>query len=215
MINQIKNYIKTNKYFWQYRQWFDKEVWASYLADSTSSRRNFYSEFVLKENFKSVFEFGCASGPNLKNIRDNVSSDVYLLGYDINKSALKLARQRFGDPNTQFTDNIENGELNNRAISLGGKRFDLAIYDRVLYLMDEEATKTHFMTTADLFRYIVIDDFHSSSAQETNGVYFSKNYIEILGACGFEIKELNVSKHLASDIFFEKTAKQLVFLNQR
>ena len=215
MIKNVKNYIKTNKYFWQYRQWFDKEVWASYLADSTSSRRDFYSDFVLKKKLKSVFEFGCASGPNLKNIRDNVSHEVYLFGYDINRAALKLARQSLGDYRTHFTNNIEDGELYDSIMSLGIERFDLAIYDRVLYLIDEETVKKHFTITADLVRYIVIDDFHSSIAQETNGVYFSKNYVEILGACGFEIKELNDSKHLVSDNFFKKTAKQLVFRNQR
>ena len=215
MIKHFKDYIKTNKYFWQYRHWLDKDVWASYLSDSSSKRRNFYSNFVLRKKLNSVFEFGCASGPNLKNIRDNTSNDVYLLGYDINKSALNLAQKKLGDRRTQFTSNIEHYELKNRLMAAGLQRFDLAIYDRVLYLIDEDAIKKHFMTTGDLLRYIVIDDFHACGAQQTNGAYFSKNYIKIMGACGFEITELNDSEHLAGDSFFKKTAKQRIFLSNR
>ena len=81
-----------------------------------------------------AFEFGCASGPNLANIRYRCSGTVYLVGHDINRAAISLAEKNLSDPNTQFTYSLSDAKL---IECLKSKRQTdrFSIYDRVLYLL--------------------------------------------------------------------------------
>ena len=84
----LRNNLSKTKFFWKYRHLYDPTVWESYREDYGSSRRKCYSDLIKKYKLKSVFEFGCASGPNYLSIKSN-HPEIIFFGYDISISAIK------------------------------------------------------------------------------------------------------------------------------
>ena len=84
----LRNNLSKTKFFWKYRHLYDPTVWKSYREDYSSSRRNYYSNLINKHNLRSVFEFGCASGPNYLSIKSNHPKIIFF-GYDISTSAIQ------------------------------------------------------------------------------------------------------------------------------
>ena len=59
-----------------------------------------------KKNIKAIFEFGCASGPNLFNIDKNVPWNLYYFGYDISSAAIKYAKKKHKKIPTTFQQKL-------------------------------------------------------------------------------------------------------------
>lgn len=211
MITALKNFLKTNKYFWKYRHLIHRNVWSDYYNSYSARRRDFYSEYVNNAEFKSVFEFGCASGPNLKNIQSFAKRTIFCFGYDLNVEAVNFAKPLFDSQTSFFTSDLNRLLLEQKLEGWGLASYDLAIYDRVLYLLDEASVSRHFAEYGSLFGSVVIDDFHNSNFTDRNDAYQSKNYEEILKQYGFALIDNTDSKHLANDEFFERSARRLVF----
>ena len=93
----------------------------------------------------------------------------------------------------------------------GIDRFDLAIYDRVLYLMDADTVEKHFAVFGSLLDQVIIDDFHNTDAIRTNGAYFTKNYKTILSKHGFGLNADEPSEHPVKELFFAENARRLIF----
>ena len=72
----------------------DNKVWEAYYHDSSKERREFYSIYIKEKKLDTIFEFGCASGPNLFHIDKNVTWDFYYFGYDVSLEAIKFARKK-------------------------------------------------------------------------------------------------------------------------
>tara|TARA_B100001057_G_C22849123_1_gene950245 strand:- start:1398 stop:2036 length:639 start_codon:yes stop_codon:yes gene_type:complete len=204
--NTLINSIKKSSFFWKYRDLFQRKIWDTYFDDSNSKRRTFYKEFIKQNNIKSVFEFGCASGPNYLTIKNHVK---YFFGYDISKGAIKKisnivdkkSRIKFSTNLLGIREFLNINKLN---------EFDLAIYDRVLYLLSEKQTLNHFNIYGNLFKYIIIDDFHSLEFLSDEEDYIrAKNYIDILG--NFELVYSIKSGHRSWNSFTKKTARILIF----
>jgi SAM-dependent methyltransferase len=210
MIKLIKKFIVTNKYFWKYRHLINSNVWNGYYDSHNSVRRNYYSKIVKKMNIKSVFEFGCASGPNLRAIQKNSSQKIYVVGLDLNKSAIRLARENFIEDFSFFSDNADRDEIVEKLKEWRISSFNLAIYDRVLYLLNEKEIHNHFRDFSGLFDFVLIDDFHNPSFQDSNGIYTSKNYHKILSHHGFKLVSVEKSAHSMTDLFFENNAKRMI-----
>ncbi len=75
--NLIRNNIAKTKIFWRFRHIIQPDVWTSYKNDSVNIRREFYSEFLTKHSLKSIFEFGCASGPNFFSIKKTRERNLF------------------------------------------------------------------------------------------------------------------------------------------
>ena len=90
-IQKLKSILANSEIFWRLRHIIQPKIWTTYLY-SESTHRDYYKNFIIDNHVKTVFEFGCASGPNLKYINENVDSNISLLGYDINTSAVKLGQ---------------------------------------------------------------------------------------------------------------------------
>ena len=88
MLKQFKNLIINKKIYWKLRHLINPNVWSTYYIDSQSKRRNFYSKFIQQNELKVIFEFGCASGPNLFSIDKNVPWNLTYFGYDISSKAI-------------------------------------------------------------------------------------------------------------------------------
>ena len=211
LIDKVKNRIKTSRLFWSYRHLVDRGVWDQYFNDHASERRNYYSDFVVKHSIKSVFEFGCASGPNLENIRRRTPGGVLLLGYDINKAALGVARQKIGSSNAIFIDQLSVSAIKGELQKHQQGRIGLTIFDRVLYLLSEREFDNFLSNYSDFFEWVVVDDFHSDDGQLSNDAYSSKNYKKCFKKFDFSLVSIEKSEHLAAEEFFEKSAKRLIF----
>ena len=95
MFKKLKDIIITKKLYWKLRHLIRPKVWETYFEDSLTKRRDFYSLYIIDNKFQNIFEFGCASGPNLFNIDKNVPWNLFYFGYDISTKAIKLAQKKF------------------------------------------------------------------------------------------------------------------------
>ena len=93
VLASIKNRIKVSGLFWKFRHIVHGNIWSNYYESYTAKRRHFHSCFVGEESCNTIFEFGCASGPNLKNIEVYSNRATYCCGYDINKAAVEFAKK--------------------------------------------------------------------------------------------------------------------------
>ena len=189
----LKKNISKTKFFWKYRHLYDPSVWKSYKDDYSSLRRNYYTDIIKKYNLKSVFEFGCASGPNYLSIKSN-NPKVIFFGYDISKSAIKQINHVNSSEvlfsNKLSVDSVEGFLSLNRI-----KKFDLAIFDRVLYMLTKKDIEDLLSKYSKYFKYVIIEDFHSDNPMWDSEKYiFAQNYKLILKKYNFLLIENKVSK---------------------
>ena len=177
MLGVLKNRVKVSGFFWRFRHLIHSDVWLKYFESYTLGRRHFYSRFVSRELCNTIFEFGCASGPNLKNIEVYTTRATYSCGYDINKSAIEFAKKQFDPKRSVFLTRISESDLREQLFDWGFDAFDLAIYDRVLYLLSDREVFAHFSEYQGLLTTVVIDDFHNSQIKDSEGSYESKDYV--------------------------------------
>ena len=216
MFKRLKDIIITRKFYWKLRHLISPKVWETYFEDSLTKRRDFYSSYIIYKNFKNIFEFGCASGPNLFNIDKNVPWKLFYFGYDISTKAIKLAQKKSSKDYYFFTNKISPKIVKLKLNSWKIKKFDLAIYDRVLYLLSENEVKKHFENYKDYISNLIIDDFHNSKTKETNNAYYSKDYEMILLEFGFKLKKNDPSEHIiGNDEFFIRNARRLIFEKEK
>jgi hypothetical protein len=209
MLVKLKKSVKTSQCFWKYRHLVDFSIWSRYLESANRAQRAFYPFFVNRERITSIFEFGCASGPNLRRILSESDLDLFF-GVDVNTKAIQVAGNQEWSCATYFRTELDTDILRAILLEHDKTEFDLGIYDRVLYLLDIEETNRHFESVAPILSTVVIDDFHADSF-ESNGVYCSKNYEKILSRFGFVLSSSDSSEHPIRDDFFRSCAKRLVF----
>ena len=214
IIKIIIDKIKVSSLFWRYRHFFHQNIWQSYLYSFNEKRRFYYSGIVDEYNLKYIFEFGCASGPNLMNIERYSKKKTVLFGYDINKKSIKIARNSFNSKNTYFFSSINYNNIINLINKFNIDNFDLVIFDRVLYLLSEKQLDSHLEKFKNFYKYVVIDDFYNANETKTNGAYFSKDYISIFDKYGFNLITIEQSEHPAKTIFFKENAKRILFKNK-
>lgn len=229
MLQFLTNKIKTSHFFWRYRHLIDPNVWQTYHADHAKDRRRFYATYMQQQGLRSVFEFGCASGPNLQNIVDHLDAGtsqndekvdiptschrrkLIIVGYDVNRKAIEMARAKLAADARLFVDTLDVRQLVKFLSQHRVDRFGLAIYDRVLYLLDDETANAHFGLVADLLEHIIVDDFHYVGKARTNGAYYTKNYVALLNTHGFKLEAEEASEHPVRETFFEENARRLIF----
>ena len=212
MLKKFKNFIIGQKVYWKLRHLISPNVWTHYYENSLSKRRDFYSEFIKKKYINAIFEFGCASGPNLFNIDNNVPWDLYYFGYDISSAAIKYARKKTKKNSYFFSTKLNNKLFKSKINSWKIKKFDLSIYDMVLYLLSETEIRSHFVKYKEFMKYLIIVDFHNSNKKENNMAYYSKNYEKILLDFGFKLIKNEPSGYVSgNDDFFKRNARRLIF----
>jgi len=204
--------FKNTRLYWKYRHFIQKDTWSTYYNDFSKDRRNFYTYLVNKYKCNTVFEFGCASGPNLKNIDLGSNHRVFLYGYDISKSAIKFANDHLTSKTFFFSFKLSEKQIKFKLTEWGYQSFDMAIYDRVLCCMNEKNVYDHFSKFSKYFNLVVIDDFHNEKSNENNGKYSAKNFKAILFNFDFQLISEEDSGHILSeDIFFKRNAKRMIF----
>lgn len=205
----LKNKFKKSKIYWKLRHLHDRNIWLNYFNDASSPKRDFYKIFVEENKVNSVFEFGCASGPNYLKLKHQID---YYFGFDISKSAIATAKNRISTSNKIiFSSDLNENKRYLEQYNLNV--FDLAIYDRVLYLLNEKEINTHFKNHSNKFKYIIINDFFNEKKINDNEDYLTtNNFSDIL--VNFSLIQMIDSKHSAWNNFTEKYAKILFYKNK-
>ena len=205
----LRNNITKTPLFWKYRHLIDPSVWNSYKEDSKNKRRLYYIEIIETYNLKSVFEFGCASGPNYFLLKKKLNK-IFYFGFDISKKAISSVNIENKSQKIMFTD-----DLSISIIDLYLERnklifFDLAIFDRVLYMISEKKLEIFMKTYSSYFTFLLIDDFHSEiNCWDKEKFIYSKNYIQIMSNYNFkliDIADSSIQSSTASEF-----AKRLLF----
>lgn len=210
--NFLRNSISKTTFFWKYRHYLQPEVWSSYKNDQDNLRRSFYSDFMNSKSLNSVFEYGCASGPNFFSINKKIDK-LFFFGYDISKRAIDTISYDKLHKNHFFTNRLSLVIFKNFLKLNKLEYFELAIFDRVLYMIEEKRFRKLLNEYSTYFKYVVIDDFHSEIPIWDKEKYiYSKNYKKILNDFNFEVIGVKDSQIPSSTA--KKYAKRLIFKNK-
>jgi hypothetical protein len=119
---------------------------------------------------RSLIEFGCSGGNNLRLLRESSPILVRYCGLDINPSAIAFAREKFPDATFHIASD---GDLNRLAPQLG--HFDVFLAAAVLYYLPHDRAQAVLNLAASLAEYILVcDDLRcfSHSTGKTEGNFF-------------------------------------------
>ena len=87
LIKRLKRLIISSSNYWKIRHFLEPTWIDSYNLKKT---HQFYIEFVQKYSVKTIFDFGCATGKTLLDIKINFP-EVVTYGVDINQNTIDLA----------------------------------------------------------------------------------------------------------------------------
>ena len=107
MLFRLYSFLQTKIFFWKYRHLLDSKLWSNYYNSHNSIRRFYYSDFCNKNCIKSVFEFGCGSGPNSRNLQLNAKQIKLFIGYDISHEAINFAKKNIEDQKFFFISELK------------------------------------------------------------------------------------------------------------
>ena len=204
----LKNIIKVSRFFWRYRHIVQPNVWQGYAEDYTNPRRQIYSDFVKEKDAKTVFDFGCGGGANLKRIAvDSSNTRLKFIGFDVNAKALEVAKILLEGCDFIALRSVDSKSVSKSLSEMGAINIDLAIYDRVLYLLSEREVNQHFEAVSKFIKYIIIDDFVAEKQIKHDG-YVTRNYPHLLEKHGFSIASTRTSKTKMVANFFWKMRRR-------
>ena len=159
---------------WKWKHFYDKD-WTTTSLESIDleHRKNLLSVLSSLNNINSIMEIGCASAPNLRLIRDKLPN-AKLVGIDINKKAIKTAKNYFlsiNDDNTEFfikpADKLD---------SFPDESFDVLFSQAVLVFVPPSNIRKviHGMLRISK-KYIVLNEYHLDG--EPNGLFDGGRWI--------------------------------------
>lgn len=157
--------------------------------------------------------FGCASGSLLYDFKLR-NPNLISYGVDINKKALEACNRKFNLIEKSITNYRFYHELNESNLRIFLKnndlqRFDLVVFDRVLYCLSEIKIIELIKRLSSLTDKVLIDDFEIINGLSTEG-YMHRDWIKILGT--FDFKNITNIPSIHSEVD-GANAKTLVFQN--
>lgn len=202
---RIANSFKTSSIYWKYRHIFQNNIWELYSNPSLkkNDRNKFVKNFIKSKKIKIVFDFGCASGNNYFNINNLIDS---YYGIDISEAALKVFKKK-GASNIFLSSKINIDKINNFLKKNNQHQFDLAIYDRVLYLINDKELEIHVKKLSKKFKYILIDDFLSTD-EKMDSEYKTRDYAMIFKY--HDVLDIKDSFYEKPNQFFLNSAKLII-----
>lgn len=177
--------------FWRFRHFFQPGFIKNYIEKDT---RHMEALILKLPDVNSVLDYGCATGTLLFNLQ-NKQDNLITAGIDINPKMLAYASEKFQKSSIHEGKYIFLSKLNEDALTLFMKRhdfkkFDVAIFDRVLFCIDLENINKIFYQLSKISNYIIIDDFNEKDIlpiQKMN--YTHRNWARILERFNFLICE--------------------------
>ena len=161
MFLKFKRFLISNKFFWKYRHFFQKKVFDHSYGIVPKKH---FDQIFKNIKINSVLDFGCATGDKLIYFMHKGAKNIY--GIDINSKAIKVAKAKFNNSNicSEFTEEISLQKINKFLKKIKKKKFDLIIFDRVLYILKETEFYYIINTLAKVSDYIYINDFFLDSS---------------------------------------------------
>lgn len=210
LIRIFKRKVISSSFFWRIRHLLQPSWVRGYEQKKTPQ---FYFDYISKKNISSVLDFGCASGSLLYDLKLR-NPNLISYGVDINKKALEACSRKFNLIEKSTTNYSFYHELNESNLRIFLKnndlqRFDLVVFDRVLYCLSEIKIIELIKKLSSLTDRILIDDFEIINGLSTEG-YMHRDWINILGTFGFKNITNIPSIHSEVD---SANAKTLVFQN--
>lgn len=207
-IIKFKRNIISSQLFWKFRHYLQPSWINSYNDKKTS---DFYLEFLKKNKISSVFDFGCATG-NLLFDFNKCFPNLVLLGLDINSRAINECNQKFNAINKNrnefnFINKIDHSSVETFLDTNGMKKFDVTIFDRVLYCLGDDEINKILSYISGITTVIIIDDFLIDNNKEVNG-YKHRDWIKIMSNLKF--KNIYNSKTIYTKVD-KANARTLVF----
>ena len=122
----------------------------------------------------------------------------YIYGIDINSIALSTAKKKLTsyNINCEFNNSISSLNIINFLIKNKIKKFDLIVFDRVLYILNDKEFFFVLNIFSKITKYIYIDDFFLKKNIENNSVnrvnlngYIHTNFDQVLKNAKFKLKK--------------------------
>lgn len=193
MLFKLRTYflrqIVSSRYFWKLRHLFQP----SWINDYSENSNKFLEKLVRDNNIQSILDFGCASGATLFQLKQNNDS-LKVYGIDINRHAIKYCLSRFSDNfkgGYSFSTKLNKKEIYEFLSDNELNSFDLIIFDRVLYSLDQKEINKILQLIPKITEQVFIDDFFNSNGNNYLG-YKHRDWEKILYEIGFGL-ELNIS----------------------
>lgn len=201
MFLRLKRFLSSNKYFWKYRHYFQIRFFSFSYGIVP---KKYFNKIFKNIKIFSVLDFGCATGDKLIYFMNKGVKNIY--GIDINSKAIKVAKNKFKKLNiySEFFEEISLKKVNKFLKKIKKKKFDLVIFDRVLYILKDKEFYHTINSLSKVSNYIYIDDFFiNSSINQVNnnrihnqeGGYIHSNFNLILHKVLFKPIFLNKSPY--------------------
>ena len=185
IINKIARKIASSIFFWRIRHLFQPNWILSYEEKDSS----YILDIVKKYKCKTILDFGCASGKTLEDIKDVSPYNFYVYGIDINIAAINFCRNKFSkkyNSGFMFNNHFDTKSLREFLLSNKKEKFDLMIFDRVLYCMDDKTLWSFFANACSFTNMIFIDDFDCQNS-EYKSEYKHRDWSKILAKFNFKL----------------------------
>jgi len=213
MSNLIKNILSkgwVSRIFWKNRHVFQPEFlkYLKSIQDDYRSKSSYFNELISKymdQNEILVLELGCSSGSALYGIKEKTNASVF--GIDINRKAIEFCIRNFSERYEEgfyFTNKYDEEEILRFINDNNRKEFDLVIFDRVLYCLEDDEIVNLFKSICNLTNYIYVDDFFYSDNLKTS-TYKHRKWDELLAKYKFISILDNKSMYSASEVVFSRS----------
>ena len=186
--SRVLRRIISSSAFWRIRHLVQPK-WVSNYAKANKNIA-IIEDLLLENDIKSILDFGCASGRMLFKIKE-VNPNIKIYGVDINKKAIKYCKN-YADNNHfnggyHFSSVLNKNELYQFLDNNDLSKFDLIVFDRVLYCLNERQIINIIQIINNISSLIYIDDFYSSNSSTYIG-YVHRDWINIFKKNGYDCK---------------------------
>lgn len=157
MLIKLKRFLASNKYFWKYRHLFQQNVF-DFTYGIVPAK--FFNNTFKKIKVSSVLDFGCGAGDKLLYFIQNKKT-AHIYGIDINQAALLTAKKKtkLHKINKEFSDEFDSNKIKHYMKRYNINKFDLIIFDRVLYILNNNSFYKLINECTKISKYIYVDDF--------------------------------------------------------
>ena len=183
-------------------------VWDQYISDSTNVRRRALASKAKSLNIRSVFEFGCGSGPNLLALLNEFEGGdgLELFGFDVSKEAIRSLADAGVTGIFRSGNFVRSGQLD-----FLPQHLDLVIVDRVCYLLNDSEFAVLLKEICARAEWVYVNDFSGDVVPEVAD-YRVRNYRMEFSKYDFTLanSEAAMNKTSGTD-FFSQYSKELWF----
>lgn len=169
----------SQEWTWRLRNFYRRNWAEDYLCTTEHPHRDQIVESVVEfQDIGSVLEIGCASGANLVRLR-NALPHVHLIGVDINRKAIRVARDYFDSIGDEKVDLIVGRA--DRLSDIYDNSVDVVLVDAVLMFMAPDRIGKVLAEIARIAsKGIVLNEYHKDG--ELKGLFDGGRWIYDLSA---------------------------------